>query len=78
MAIVQDDCERRRGDARKQGVNLIFHSRDGDPKYPLLHDVPLVMIPFNQEPREVHIYAEDRNERGKGGLLGLLGRLPLS
>lgn len=45
---------------------------------PRLDEVPLVMIPFNQEPREVHIYAKDRNGPGKGGLLGLRGRLPLS
>lgn len=41
--------------------NLIFHTLDCDAMYPLLDDVPLVMIPFNKEPRELHIYGDDRN-----------------
>jgi hypothetical protein len=58
--------------------NLIFHNRGSDAMYLLVDDVPLAVISFNREPREVRIYAEDRNVRGKSCLSEPLGRLPLS
>jgi hypothetical protein len=61
----------------KKDANLIFHDRDDAMSFQV-DDVPLVFVSFNEEPREVHVHVADRNVQGEGGLLELLGRLPLS
>jgi hypothetical protein len=64
--------------AGKKGANAIFHNRDSDAMYLRVDDVPLALVSFNEEPREVHVYVADRDVQGESGLLELLGRLPLS
>jgi hypothetical protein len=49
--------------AGKKGSSLFFTAGMAMRCTPRLDDVPLVMIPLNHAPREVHIYAEDRNGR---------------
>lgn len=46
--------------------------------YLRVDDVPLVLIPVTEEPREVHCYTQDRGVRRKSGLSEPLGWLPLS
>ncbi|NYH25992.1 hypothetical protein [Paraburkholderia bryophila] len=61
-----------------KGFNPIVSDRDSDAMYVRVDDVPLVFVSFNEEPSEVHVYAEDRKVEGRSSLLRLLALLPLS
>ncbi|CAM2154516.1 conserved hypothetical protein [Paraburkholderia tropica] len=55
----------------------IFNNRDRDALYLEMGDVQLAFVAFAEEPREVHVYAHDRDVRRAEKFVQLLEQLPL-